>query len=125
MGLLFVLSVSSSFALFQNCGQSDLALLTAQAHICKSGMNPGCGPAWSNITAEGDWPNQAVYTHEILEIIAATDTCLNTSVAGKVVEWLNMQQSDPTKSGSIMDTWDVFQVESCPSKSICHLIPTI
>ena len=93
-----------------DCGRSDAALLALKAIICKSGLAGGCVPApGANVTGKGDWPNQAVYLHNLLEALASTSTaCLETSTATAVVAWL-----DPAAAGGggVFNTWDVFQVQ--------------
>jgi hypothetical protein len=59
-----------------------------------------------NVTAQGDWPNQAIYMHDLLDALVRPDTCLNTSRASETVAWLNF--TDPIKS-NWWNTWSVFQ----------------
>ena len=61
----------------------------------------------SNITASEDWPNQAVYMHEVIEALESPTTCLNTSYAIDTVSWLNTSQANASINGGFMNTYVV------------------
>ena len=95
---------------------SDARLLQLRASLCGSlaQADPACcGASCPNSThrPKGDWPNQAVYLHELLAALASPSTCLTTPFARQTLGWLNSTMSDPTLSSSFMWTWDVFQVQ--------------
>ena len=96
-----------------DCAASDAALQQLQWRVCSSLV--GQGVAWCpfppNVTAEEDWPNQAVYMNELLSALAAPATCLGTPTARAVVVWLNTSQAGPNVSGAFMNTWVVFQAQ--------------
>ena len=73
---------------------------------------PSCPQPWGNVTAKGDWPNQAVYVMDLLQFLVKTSTnCLNeSSVLSSVVDFLNFQ-SNSSISGTFFWTWDVFQFQ--------------
>jgi hypothetical protein len=75
---------------------------------CKLGPGGSSGPKPGELTAEGDWPNQAVYMRDLLEAMAAPTTCLNTTEAKNTVALLNVV--DPAKS-PWWSTWVQFQVQ--------------
>ena len=68
-----------------------------------------CGDAYKNVTADSDWPSQAVTIHNLIAALADPATCLNTSLARDTVTWLNGTQT--WVPGGIMNTWMVFQVQ--------------
>jgi hypothetical protein len=87
------------------CAKSDARLTHLEAVVCQS-LQPGaCG---TNITAEGDWPNQVQYFHNLLAALVSSDTCLNTTRARSVVSWLNV--TNPSDSVWWW-TWLIFQPE--------------
>lgn len=61
--------------------------------------------------ASKDWPSQAVYMKELLDLILDPSTCLDTAYANDTAEWLAGEISDPDVSGSYMWTYLVFQVQ--------------
>ena len=70
-------------------GLSDARLLLLRQTLCSSiGGFVGCQLP-HNLTAEGDWPNQAVYMRDLLAAVVAPDTCLNTSQAAETIAFLN------------------------------------
>ena len=87
-----------------SCSASDANLIYRRRKICAS--LGGCPTG--NVTAEGDWPNQAIYMNNLLVSLISESTCLNTTVAKETVAWLNV--TDTTKS-SWWYTWVVFQVD--------------
>ena len=90
------------------CAESDARLLLLRQTLCSSiGGFVGCQLP-QNLTAEGDWPNQAVYMRDLLAAVVAPDTCLNTSQAEETIAFLNVV--DPAKSGW-WSTWVQFQVQ--------------
>lgn len=92
----------------RSCARSDARMLLLQQTLCTSiGGFTDCQLA-HNLTAEGDWPNQAVYMQDLLQAVVAPDTCLNTPQAKETIAFLNIV--DPTKSGW-WSTWVQFQVQ--------------
>ena len=87
------------------CDTSDARLLLHQQTICSSLSDGSCS---GNVTAQGDWPNQAIYMHDLLDALVLPDTCLNTTRASEIVAWLNV--TDTAKS-PWWYTWLVFQVQ--------------
>jgi hypothetical protein len=102
------------------CAASDANLVLLRNTLCQSmGVFPGfpnCklgpggsgGPTPGELTAEGDWPNQAVYMRDLLEAMAAPTACLNTTEAKNTVALLSVV--DPAKS-PWWSTWVQFQVQ--------------
>ena len=120
--LLLMMVASIKFAADNNnCILSDTILKLKRETICASLVGPST--PWclysQNITAEQDWPNQAVYVHNLINTIEAPTTCLNTSYASDTISWLETFQSNITLGGSFMQTWVVFQVQyyDMPRKS--------
>lgn len=97
------------------CDASDRRLELLRFTICDSlvqGKTWWCGTSYLNVTnAKTDWPNQAVYMHELVSALSAPSTCLNTSVAKDTIEWLETSQGRINVSGTFAYTWDVFQVQ--------------
>ena len=96
-----------------DCSASDAALQQLQWRVCSSLVGQGVPwcPFPANVTAQEDWPNQAVYLNELLSALAAPATCLSTPTARAVVVWLNTSQASPAVSGAFMNTWTVFQAQ--------------
>ena len=96
-----------------DCAASDAALQQLQWRVCSSLVGQGVSwcPFPANVTAEEDWPNQAVYLNDLLVALAAPATCLGTPTARAVVLWLNTSQASPAVSGAFMNTWVVFQAQ--------------
>lgn len=96
-----------------DCAASDAALQQLQWQVCRSLVGPGV--PWCtyppNITAQEDWPNQAVYFNEVLSALASPATCLSTPTAAAVVAWVNTSQASSAVDGSFMNTWVVFQAD--------------
>merc|ERR1719468_1297584 len=105
---LFALQVPFSAA---DCDASDQDLLLKRSKVCRSGVSSGCGPETLNVSADKDWPTQAVYMHDVLASIADPDTCLDTAFAQDTLSWLNSSQLNLEDGSSFMNTWDVFQVQ--------------
>jgi hypothetical protein len=61
-----------------------------------------------NYTAARDWPTQAVYMTNILAAVVDPSTCLHTSAANDIIEWLNTVSLDPQVSMWWWN-WFVFQ----------------
>ena len=103
-----------SLTLSQDCAKSDQTLYLQREKVCSSlvqGVTPWCGTSWKNVSADHDWPNQAVYFQELLNSIASDATCLNTSYGIETLLWVNNTQGSPNISGNFMNTWLVFQVQ--------------
>eukprot|EP00756_Hemistasia_phaeocysticola_P064745 Hpha_TRINITY_DN8033_c0_g1::TRINITY_DN8033_c0_g1_i1::g.139989::m.139989 len=97
-----------------SCSESDSNLISLRNKVCASlvqGDTWWCKDAYKNATADGDWPSQAVYMQKLLDALVDPSTCLNTTVAADVVDWIETSQALPSVSGSIMWTWLVFQVQ--------------
>ena len=106
--VLFVLALAAPALVVANrgawCAASDAQLTVSKQILCASLGSP-CG---GNMTAEGDWPNQAIYMRNLVAALAAPSTCLNTTVARDTLAWLNVV--DPSAS-AWWDTWVRFQVQ--------------
>jgi hypothetical protein len=106
-----LLLVTCAVTLAIDCKASDANLKHLKDIVCTSIMGHHC--SWcpgGNATAHGDWPHQAVYMLNLLDALAAPTTCVNTTYARNgVVGWLNKDASDPSLSGSFVNTWIVFQ----------------
>jgi hypothetical protein len=103
---------SSDSSISDPCAASDANLRLRRETICASLVGPTtpwCTYPANNVTAAGDWPNQAVYMHDFLAALVDNSTCLSTPYAHDSVSWLNTSQADPTVSGAFMNTWTVFQ----------------
>ena len=112
MGLVFLAFLAPTLS--QDCAKSDQNLYLKREKVCSSlvqGVTVWCGTSWKNISAEHDWPNQAVYFQELLNSIASSSTCLNTSYGKDTSLWLNNTQGSSKISGNFMSTWMVFQVQ--------------
>lgn len=99
-----------------DCAASDENLVLLSKIMCASltqADTEWCGPAWKNVTAKGDWPNQAVYMTNLLSALQANSTCLSTPFARWTVTWLNSSKmSDPSYGAlNFMSTYEVFQVQ--------------
>ena len=94
-----------------NCAASDAMLTERRNMLCVSFAMPECcgEPVPKNVSAEGDWPNQAIYMNDLLQSLVGTDVgCLGTPVARATVTWL----SDTSNATSAWwNTWVVFQVQ--------------
>jgi hypothetical protein len=107
LALVVLLAVSGAAA-DDACSASDAQLLRCQHTICAS-LGAGAACPGGNATAEGDWPNQAIYMRNLLAaLVAAPPRCLNSSAARGVLAWLDV--TDAAKS-SWWNTWNVFQVQ--------------
>jgi hypothetical protein len=107
-------ALASSDSNTDPCAASDANLRLRRETICASLVGPTtpwCTYPANNVTAAGDWPNQAVYMHDFLAALVDNSTCLSTPYAHDSVSWLNTSQADPTVSGAFMNTWTVFQVQ--------------
>jgi hypothetical protein len=90
-----------------SCAASDTALTQLCGTLCRSLGGP-C-PVSVNTTAAGDWPTQATYMSALVDALAdPTATCLNTSLARELVQWLDVTN---TTTSSWWNTWLVFQVQ--------------
>jgi len=89
----------------QNCTRSDQALLHLKDIICAS---LGCETVDPSVTAQEDWPNQAIYYIDLLRTLTLNSTCLDTQVAQDTVAWLDVTD---VNTSIWWNTWDVFQVQ--------------
>jgi hypothetical protein len=88
------------------CAESDKRLVYAK-NVLTCSLDGG--PAvCKTISAQGDWPNQAIYMNNVLEALVDPTTCLNTTTAKQVVEWMDI--TSPSRS-TWWYTWYVFQVQ--------------
>ena len=88
-----------------SCAASDANLLYRRDVLCSSiGGFPSC----KHVKAEGDWPNQAIYMHDLLYAVVKSQACLNTTVAKGVVSWL---ENNTSVVNPWWNTWVVFQVQ--------------
>jgi len=96
---------------YSHCAASDANLALLRETLCQSigpfPDYPDCKLP-QNLTAVGDWPNQAVYMYNLLATMVAPTTCLNTTEAQTTVAMLNIV--DPAKS-PWWSTWVQFQVQ--------------
>lgn len=95
-----------------DCRASDANLLKLRTVLCSAIVQTKtefCGTSWKNVTAPHDWPGQVVCVTNLLNAMATPTTCLNTTYARDTVAWFNKDQANATLSGSIMNTWMVFQ----------------
>lgn len=109
-----VATSSAELSVDSPCDASDYALQSARDMVCVSLVghtSKWCGTVPANVSAHGDWPNQAVYLMEVLNTLASSSTCLNTSVAKDTVSWLDGALAEPSVGGSFMWTYLVFQVQ--------------
>jgi hypothetical protein len=94
-----------------SCAASDANLLLLRQTLCQSigsfAGYPECKLP-NNLTAVGDWPNQAVYMCDLLAAMVAPTTCLNTTEAKTTVDMLAIVE--PGKS-PWWSTWVQFQVQ--------------
>ena len=63
-----------------DCAQSDAGLLLKRKIVCASLTGADtvwCGAHWANTSAKGDWPNQAIYMHDLLGALQEGGPCLN------------------------------------------------
>lgn len=92
----------------KSCVASDANLRKLRATICAS-LGGDCGGTdFSNYTAQGDWPSQAVYMNNLLEAMSNPDTCLDTAYAANTTAWLEMTNN---VTSPWWNTWVVFQVQ--------------
>jgi hypothetical protein len=105
--------LANAITLLQDCASSDANLQQKRETVCASLVGPTT--PWClyppNVTAAEDWPNQAVYMHELIAALADPSTCLNTSYAADTVAWLNSSQADANVNGAFTNTWVVFQAQ--------------
>lgn len=114
-------SASGSYSVSGNdCTASNQAILLARQILCASLVQADtvwCGTFSKNVTVSEDWPNQAVYMHNLLASLLAADAsspgCLNSTFARDTVQWLDSPyMADPQYSGlNFMATYLVFQVQ--------------
>ena len=86
------------------CIDSDANLVTLNNTLCAS---LGCDRQ-INVTAETDWPNQAIYYFSLLDAVSNPSTCLNTSVARSIISFLDVTDINISMWWW---TWIVFQVQ--------------
>ena len=111
--VLFGSGVEAGVGTGSSCDESDERLAHARGMICGSLVGTP-GPDWclnDNPHAQKDWPTQAVYMKDLLDLLVDSDTCLDTAYAADTANWLDGEISDPDVSGSYMWTYLVFQVQ--------------
>ena len=111
----FILQVAASVNSDVDCDASDAALKKARGYVCSSllGNTPG-GNDWcpSDVTdADCDWPTQAEYMQDFINLLSSPSTCFNTPYMNDTINWLNGPLADPNTSSSYMWTYLVFQVQ--------------
>ena len=104
-GILLVPGISAGMV-DASCAASDARLERLKGIVCASIEGSAACSMPSNLTVEGDWPDQVIYMHDLLLAVAGRDTCLNTSRSSAVIEWLDV--IDP-KLSPWWWTWLVFQ----------------
>ena len=107
------LLAAATSAAAPDCAASDERLSRARGLICGSLVGTP-GPDWcvnDNAYAQKDWPTQAVYMKDLLDLFVAPDTCLDTPYAADTANWLDGEISDTEVGGSYMWTYLVFQVQ--------------
>jgi len=104
-GILLVPGISAGIV-DASCAASDARLERLKGIVCASIEGSAACSMPSNLTVEGDWPDQVIYMHDLLLAVAGRDTCLNTSRSSAVIEWLDV--IDP-KLSPWWWTWLVFQ----------------
>ena len=109
--VMLMLTTPTMVAASSSCDDSDAALQHERDVICSSFGDTGPRCRHPNGTAaKGDWPNQAVYVHALLDALAAPTTCLNTSFAADTVRWLDEYEAS-LNGTSFAWTWLVFQAQ--------------
>ena len=114
--LLGIISFTASFELAEtekDCEASDKKLEVSRGYVCAS-LVDGATTEWclTDITTDDqDWPGQAVFMKDLLDVFMDPSTCLDTQVAKDTANWLDGPISDPDVSGSYMWTYLVFQVQ--------------
>ena len=93
-----------------NCTASDEALQFAREVWCASVVGWTCEwcPSPENFThwVHKDWPNQAVYFHTVLHLLATMpDVCLTTPYVNDTAVWLQRIQSNISLGGTLVQTW--------------------
>ena len=103
-----------------DCSAFDATLRARRSTVCASLVAPGtpwCEFDNTTTSAKRDWPNQAVYMHDLLHTLSndsASPSCLPTSTyAADTVRWLDgvMTQTNDSAVVGFMYTWRVFQVQ--------------
>jgi hypothetical protein len=103
---LSALTVASS-----DCTASDASLKNARGYICDSLVGQTTPWCLTDVSDAGkDWPSQSVYMKNLLDLLIAPTTCLNTSYAKDTAVWLDAEIQDPAVAGSWGWTYLVFQV---------------
>ena len=113
MMMIMIMMTVMKFGASSSCEESDQKLMQARDKVCASLVPSGTN--WCKnvtVTADKDWPSQAVYMQMFLDTLISEDVCLNTSTAQSLVSWLDETQSDKSITGNFAWTWQVFQVHS-------------
>lgn len=111
---LCVSTKGNKFSAKNDCDESDKRLSEARGYVCASLVDPDtpwCLSSSSEADADHDWPNQAVYMKNLLDLFVDPTTCLDTDYAADTANWLDGEISDPNVGGSYMWTYMVFQVQ--------------
>ena len=103
---ILLLSTCHAFMVnaINSCQNSDKQLLHAKNVLCAS--LGGCQT--SNVTGLGDWPSQAIYMKNLLDVVVAKNTCLNTTTSHQVIAWLAITN---ITSSPWWYTWYKFQIQ--------------
>lgn len=113
MKWICMLSTLLTYVWCRDCQKSDDRLYIARGYLCSSLVDTSTTP-WclSNITTnDKDWPAQAVFMKDLLDLIMDPETCLDTDYAVETANWLDGEINDPDVDGSYMWTYLVFQVQ--------------
>ena len=102
------------------CSVFDGELQKQRQVVCQS-LAPDTKTWWcdpGNATADGDWPNQAVYFLRVLSTLSTGEKCLQSRYAADTVRWMKFQ-GNVNVTGGMMWTWRIFQGQyySMPRKA--------
>jgi hypothetical protein len=115
--ILIIVSIFATtvFAQQQDCAASDAKLLVQQATLCNSmqgATNTSCCSNPLNVPSmktHHDWPMQSIYMTNLLRSFTDPTTCMNTTVARNMVNWLANNYSNPNSTCSFSWMWQNFQ----------------
>lgn len=96
-----------------SCNGTDANILKKHDIICSSLVGPNTWWCKYNpsVPANHDWPHQAIYMVDLLELLEKTPkACQQTPVASQTLSWLNNTMTNTSLGGSFFNTWVIFQV---------------
>jgi len=99
LNVIFGISITETV---DNCHDSDVKL-EYRLDVLKSSLGV---PTRTNATGLEDWPNQAIYMHDLLQTLIDPQTCLNTQLAQETIDFLDSEVTESVW----WQTWEVFQV---------------